>query len=202
MSDAYNGRHEGPLPRGTVTDMGRLFISAAHMSSGKTTISVGLAAALGARGLCVQSFKKGPDYIDPLWLARASGRPCYNLDFNTQTEPEIGALFGRHARSADLALIEGNKGLYDGLDPEGCDFERGARQTPRRAGCSCCRRDRNHPRRGAARARLSGLRPRRGDPRRDPEPGGVDAAGGKTTAGDRALYRRKRWSVSSVAIRS
>lgn len=121
MSDAYNGRHEGPLPRGTVTDMGRLFISAAHMSSGKTTISVGLAAALGARGLCVQSFKKGPDYIDPLWLARASGRPCYNLDFNTQTEPEIGALFGRHARSADLALIEGNKGLYDGLDPEGCD---------------------------------------------------------------------------------
>jgi len=101
--------------------MGRLFISAAHKSSGKTTISVGLAAALGARGLCVQPFKKGPDYIDPLWLSRASGRPCYNLDFNTQTEPEIGALFGRHARSADLALIEGNKGLYDGLDPEGCD---------------------------------------------------------------------------------
>src|SRR5208282_3093857 len=79
------------------------------------------AAALGARGLCVQPFKKGPDYIDPLWLSRASGRPCYNLDFNTQTEPEIGALFGRHAQRADLALIEGNKGLYDGIDPEGCD---------------------------------------------------------------------------------
>lgn len=91
------------------------------MSSGKTTISVGLAAALGARGLCVQPFKKGPDYIDPLWLGRASGRPCYNLDFNTQTETEIGALFGRHVRHADLALIEGNKGLYDGIDPEGCD---------------------------------------------------------------------------------
>jgi cobyrinic acid a,c-diamide synthase len=101
--------------------MGRLFISAAHKSSGKTTISVGLAAALGARGLCVQPFKKGPDYIDPLWLARASGRPCYNLDFNTQTEPEIGALFGRHAQRADFALIEGNKGLYDGIDPEGRD---------------------------------------------------------------------------------
>jgi len=101
--------------------MAHLFISAAHRSSGKTTISVGLAAALGARGLCVQTFKKGPDYIDPMWLARAGGRPCYNLDFNTQSEDEIAALFARHARSADLALIEGNKGLYDGVDPEGRD---------------------------------------------------------------------------------
>ena len=159
MSAACNRIHESPLQRGSVTGMGRLFISAAHKSSGKTTISVGLAAALGTRGLCVQPFKKGPDYIDPLWLARASGRPCYNLDFNTQTEPEIGALFGRHAKSADLALIEGNKGLYDGLDPEGCELERGAGQTPRSAGCSCGRRDRNHPRRGAARAWLPDLRP-------------------------------------------
>jgi len=101
--------------------MAHLFISAAHRSSGKTTISVGLAAALGARGLCVQPFKKGPDYIDPMWLKRASGRSCYNLDFNTQSEAEISALFARHARPADLALIEGNKGLYDGVDPEGRD---------------------------------------------------------------------------------
>lgn len=98
-----------------------LLISAAHKSSGKTTVSVGLAAALGARGLRVQPFKKGPDYIDPMWLARGSGRPCYNLDFNTQTEAEIRALFARHARRADLALIEGNKGLYDGVDLEGSD---------------------------------------------------------------------------------
>jgi cobyrinic acid a,c-diamide synthase len=101
--------------------MARLLVSAAHKSSGKTTVSVGLAAALGARGLRVQPFKKGPDYIDPMWLARAAGRPCYNLDFNTQTEPEIRALFARRAEQADLALIEGNKGLYDGVDAEGRD---------------------------------------------------------------------------------
>jgi cobyrinic acid a,c-diamide synthase len=104
-----------------VSGIAHLFISAAHKSSGKTTVSVGLAAALGARGLRVQPFKKGPDYIDPMWLARASGRPCYNLDFNTQSEAEIGALFARYAQRADLALIEGNKGLYDGVDPEGRD---------------------------------------------------------------------------------
>lgn len=101
--------------------MAHLFISAAHKSSGKTMVSIGLAAALGARGLSLQPFKKGPDYIDPMWLARASGRPCYNLDFNTQTEAEIRALFVRHAIRSDLALIEGNKGLHDGVDPDGRD---------------------------------------------------------------------------------
>jgi cobyrinic acid a,c-diamide synthase len=101
--------------------MAQILISAAHKSSGKTMVSVGLAAAFGARGLRVQPFKKGPDYIDPMWLARASGRPCYNLDFNTQTETEIGALFARHAGRADLALTEGNKGLHDGVDLDGRD---------------------------------------------------------------------------------
>ncbi len=101
--------------------MAHLFISAAHKSSGKTMVSVGLTAAFNARGLRVQPFKKGPDYIDPMWLARAGGRPCYNLDFNTQTETEIRALFTRHAGPADLALIEGNKGLHDGVDLEGRD---------------------------------------------------------------------------------
>jgi cobyrinic acid a,c-diamide synthase len=101
--------------------MAQFLISAAHKSSGKTMVSVGLAAAFSARGLRVQPFKKGPDYIDPMWLARASGQPCYNLDFNTQTEAEIRALFARHAGRADLALIEGNKGLHDGIDIEGHD---------------------------------------------------------------------------------
>lgn len=101
--------------------MGRLFISATHKSSGKTTISVGLAAALAARGLSVQTFKKGPDYIDPMWLARASGRACYNLDFNTQSEAGILATFRNRSRDADLVLVEGNKGLHDGVDVAGKD---------------------------------------------------------------------------------
>jgi len=101
--------------------MGRLFISATHKSSGKTTISVGLAAALAARGLSVQTFKKGPDYIDPMWLARASGRACYNLDFNTQSEAGILATFASRSREADIVLVEGNKGLHDGVDVAGKD---------------------------------------------------------------------------------
>jgi len=113
--------HESPFDGGRVSGMAQFLISAAHKSSGKTMVSIGLAAAFGARGLRVQSFKKGPDYIDPMWLARASGRPCYNLDFNTQTENEIRALFTRHAGQADLALTEGNKGLHDGVDLEGRD---------------------------------------------------------------------------------
>jgi cobyrinic acid a,c-diamide synthase len=99
----------------------RLFLSAAHKSSGKTTVSIGLAAAFAARGLTVQTFKKGPDYIDPMWLARASGPPCFNLDFNTQTHAEIAESVASRGAGADLALIEGNKGLHDGVDLEGKD---------------------------------------------------------------------------------
>ena len=104
-----------------VTAMARIFVSAAHKSSGKTTVSIGLCAALTARGLAVQPFKKGPDYIDPLWLSAAAGRPCRNLDHNTMTEGEIGALFRRHAGATDIAVIEGNKGLHDGMDLDGTD---------------------------------------------------------------------------------
>lgn len=99
--------------------MGRLLISAAHKSSGKTTISIGLCAALRARGLAVQPFKKGPDYIDPMWLAQAAGRPCYNLDFYIQGREEIIAEFIARSAHADVSLVEGNKGLYDGLDLDG-----------------------------------------------------------------------------------
>jgi len=97
----------------------RLLLSAAHKSSGKTTLAIGLAAALAARGLRVQTFKKGPDYIDPMWLARASGRPCYNLDPHLMAGEEIDRLFARQARDADISLLEGNHGLYDGLALDG-----------------------------------------------------------------------------------
>ena len=99
----------------------RLFIAATHKSSGKTAMTLGLAAALSARGAKVQTFKKGPDYIDPMWLERASGRPCYNLDFNTQSEDEILSAFVVKSTGADISLIEGNKGLHDGLDLLGHD---------------------------------------------------------------------------------
>ncbi len=101
--------------------MNALFISATQKSSGKTTVTLGLAAALAARDKTVQTFKKGPDYIDPLWLSRASGRPCRNLDFYTMSDHEIAAAFQRHCHTADVALIEGNKGLFDGVDVEGSD---------------------------------------------------------------------------------
>jgi len=99
--------------------MHRFLISAAHKSSGKTTISLGLAAALRGRGLSVQTFKKGPDYIDPIWLGLAGGRPCRNLDFYLQPYAEILDSFARHGANVDIALVEGNKGLYDGLDLAG-----------------------------------------------------------------------------------
>ncbi len=99
--------------------MGHLYLSAAHKSSGKTTLSIGLCAALRAAGDIVQPFKKGPDYIDPLWLGQAAGRPCHNLDFYTMDRQEISDLFATKMLGADIGLIEGNKGLYDGLALDG-----------------------------------------------------------------------------------
>jgi cobyrinic acid a,c-diamide synthase len=99
--------------------MAHLFISAAHKSSGKTTVSLGLCAALAGRGLRVAPFKKGPDYIDPMWLGLAAGRPCYNLDFQLMSRDEIVAQFARGSVDTDIAIVEGNKGLYDGLDLDG-----------------------------------------------------------------------------------
>ena len=99
--------------------MAQFLISAAHKSSGKTTVSIGLCAALKQRGLTVQPFKKGPDYIDPMWLSLASGSICRNLDFYLMGHDEIRAMFEKHSALADVSLIEGNKGLYDGLDLDG-----------------------------------------------------------------------------------
>ena len=99
--------------------MPRLLISAAHKSSGKTMVTLGLCAALSARGTVVQAFKKGPDYIDPMWLRQASGRDCFNLDPFLMTRQQITDLFARHAASAGISIVEGNKGLYDGLALDG-----------------------------------------------------------------------------------
>lgn len=99
--------------------MQRILISAAHKSSGKTTLSLGLCAALTVRGLKVQPYKKGPDYIDPMWLSRASNQDCHNLDFQTMTDDEMLATVSHYSEDADISLIEGNKGLYDGVAVDG-----------------------------------------------------------------------------------
>ncbi len=99
--------------------MGQLFFSAAHKSSGKTIVSTGICAALRAQCKTIQPFKKGPDYIDPMWLGTAAQRSCYNLDFWTQSNQEILELFYAKSANADISIIEANKGLYDGLDLDG-----------------------------------------------------------------------------------
>ena len=101
--------------------MAHLLIAATHKSSGKTTVTTGLAAALARRGMTVQPFKKGPDYIDPMWLGRAAGNPCINLDFHCMQEAEIVAAFCRRDAAADISIVETNKGLFDGVDVEGRD---------------------------------------------------------------------------------
>ncbi len=80
-------------------------------------VSIGLCAALKKRGHEIQPFKKGPDYIDPMWLSLASGHACRNLDLYLMERDEIVSTFARH--SAEVNLVEGNKGLYDGLALDG-----------------------------------------------------------------------------------
>jgi cobyrinic acid a,c-diamide synthase len=97
----------------------RMVISAPHGRSGKTTVSIGLSAALLRRGLRVQPFKKGPDYIDTSWLTTASKNQCRNLDLFLMGEDGVKGLFGMASQGADIGIIEGNTGLYDSIDIEG-----------------------------------------------------------------------------------
>jgi cobyrinic acid a,c-diamide synthase len=95
--------------------MDRLLVSAPHRSSGKTITTLGLCAALAAQGTRVQAFKKGPDYIDPMWLSRASGRPCFNLDPSLADDAALVRTFREGVFGADLAMVEGTMGLHDGI---------------------------------------------------------------------------------------
>jgi cobyrinic acid a,c-diamide synthase len=92
----------------------RLVIAAPASGHGKTTVATGLLAAFARRGLRVAPFKVGPDYIDPGYHALAAGRPGRNLDPVMVGEHLVGPLFAHGSAGADLAIVEGVMGLYDG----------------------------------------------------------------------------------------
>ena len=97
----------------------RLLLTALRGGAGKTTLTLGLLAAWQAQGRNVVPFKKGPDYIDPAWHSLAAGSPSHNLDPFLMDGDQIVSLVARHAQAADALLIEGNRGLFDGLDAQG-----------------------------------------------------------------------------------
>jgi len=97
----------------------RLIIAGLKGGSGKTTVSLGLISAWHERGLSIVPYKKGPDYIDAGWLSSAAVQPCYNLDPFLISKEKILYSFKGHFGKADCAVIEGNRGLYDGLDSAG-----------------------------------------------------------------------------------
>ena len=109
--------HEPMQPDGM--EFARLMIAALRGGSGKTILSIGVIAALHESGNTVAPFKKGPDYIDAGWLALAADQPCYNLD-SFLLSPDINLKsFLFHSIDCDISVIEGNRGLYDGIDLEG-----------------------------------------------------------------------------------
>lgn len=103
----------------TVMNVPRLVIAGLSGDSGKTLVSLSLIAALRQRGLTVSAFKKGPDYIDAAWLSWVSGNPCRNLDTFMADAHAVANAFSVHAASSDIAIVEGNRGLFDGSNASG-----------------------------------------------------------------------------------
>src|SRR6267143_976371 len=93
-----------------------LVIAGVSSGVGKTTVTLGLLEALHRRGLAVQAFKVGPDFIDPAFHALATGKPSYNLDAWMCGRDQVMATVGERAAQADLALVEGVMGCFDGSE--------------------------------------------------------------------------------------
>ncbi len=97
----------------------RIIIAALRGGAGKTTLSVAMTVALRHQGIEVAPFKKGPDYIDAAWLARAASGPAFNLDTYLMGSERVVQSFTRHAAKDGVSIIEGNRGLYDGVNSKG-----------------------------------------------------------------------------------
>ncbi|MEW6662899.1 MAG: cobyrinate a,c-diamide synthase [Bacillota bacterium] len=111
--------HELQQNKPAMAAVPRVVLAAPHGRSGKTTLTIGLVAALVDLGFAVQAFKKGPDYIDPSWLTQVAGRPCRNLDCFFLTEAQLRESLVKAAAFAGITVVEGAMGMYDGLDLEG-----------------------------------------------------------------------------------
>jgi cobyrinic acid a,c-diamide synthase len=97
----------------------RLVVAGLGGDTGKTAVSVGLCRLWHEKGYRVTPFKKGPDYIDMEWLSRGAFHSCYNVDLFLMNEDQVLSSFCMNSRNTDISVIEGNRGLYDGMDVEG-----------------------------------------------------------------------------------
>lgn len=96
--------------------MNKILIAATNSNCGKTTFTMGLLRALKRRGLRVQPFKCGPDYIDPMFHRQASGEDSVNLDLVMSSEHHVEQLFSHYGKEADICVVEGVMGFYDGRE--------------------------------------------------------------------------------------
>lgn len=108
-----------PAEREITLTLPRVLIAGLRGSGGKTLLSVGVTAALRRRGISVAPYKKGADYIDAAWLSTAAAHTCRNLDLYMVEREEVLRSFARTAHAGELAIIEGNRGLYDGMNTAG-----------------------------------------------------------------------------------